>query len=80
MIALTRENEAHVVFAEAQIPSAIAAAFRNGQLRPIIPESDSPETTTSLSSLESSTERPTLPFQIHYPGRGLDAWKRAGGS
>ena len=33
MIALTRENEATVVLAEAQIPQAVAHAFRRGQLR-----------------------------------------------
>lgn len=33
MVALTRENQAAVVLAEAQIPAAIAHAFRNGQLR-----------------------------------------------
>ncbi|GAB5442496.1 MAG: flotillin-like protein FloA [Fuerstiella sp.] len=33
MVALTRENEAAVVLAEADIPSAIAAAFRRGQMR-----------------------------------------------
>ena len=33
MIALTREREAEVVLAEAEIPRAVAAAFRTGQLR-----------------------------------------------
>jgi uncharacterized protein YqfA (UPF0365 family) len=33
MVALTREHEAEVALAEAQIPQAIAAAFRNGNLR-----------------------------------------------
>ncbi len=33
MVALTRENEAVVALAEAQIPQAVAVAFRNGQLR-----------------------------------------------
>lgn len=35
MIALTRENEAAIVEAEAQIPAAIASAFRKGRLRSI---------------------------------------------
>jgi uncharacterized protein YqfA (UPF0365 family) len=35
MVALTREHEAVVALAEAQIPHAIAAAFRNGQLRAV---------------------------------------------
>ena len=33
MVALTREYQAEIVLAEAEIPSAMAAAFRNGQLR-----------------------------------------------
>ena len=33
MVALTRENEAAVVMAEAEIPAAVAGAFRSGQLR-----------------------------------------------
>jgi uncharacterized protein YqfA (UPF0365 family) len=33
MVALTRENEAAVVLAEAQIPGAVAMAFRAGQFR-----------------------------------------------
>ena len=33
MQALTQENRAHVVLAEAQIPEAMAAAFRGGVLR-----------------------------------------------
>lgn len=33
MMALTRENEAFVVLAEAQIPQAIASAYRHGSLR-----------------------------------------------
>lgn len=35
MVALTRENEAAIVAAEAQIPAAIAAAFRHGGLRSV---------------------------------------------
>lgn len=35
MVALTREKEATVVLAEADIPTAMAAAFRSGQLRTI---------------------------------------------
>ena len=37
MVAFTRENEAIVVMAEAEIPAAIAAAFRKGQLRAVRP-------------------------------------------
>jgi uncharacterized protein YqfA (UPF0365 family) len=33
MRALTQENQAHVVLAEAEIPKAMAAAYRNGNLR-----------------------------------------------
>ncbi|MEQ9409074.1 MAG: flotillin-like protein FloA [Fuerstiella sp.] len=33
MVALTTENQAAIVLAEAEIPAAIAAAFRKGQLR-----------------------------------------------
>ena len=57
MMAKVQEQEAGLVEAEAQIPAAIAVAFRNGQLgRPRIKESDAQKSPGNSSDADSSKD------------------------
>lgn len=80
MIALTRENEAAVVLAEAQIPHAIAQAFRAGQLRAPQPRTNrrtQPRRTTRNGSRIVRTADAATSSQY---SRGVEAWETEGGS
>lgn len=75
MMAKTRENEARVILAEAEIPSAIAAAYRAGQLRANRPAGQRPNTIRNPSYNGSPNTQPTLDSRAQYPGRGIEAWQ-----
>lgn len=67
MLALTKEHEAAVVLAEARIPSAVAAAYRDGQLRA------APQTG---GRIEGRTQKSTRTGDRSLPpfGKGIARW------
>ncbi|MCA9037528.1 MAG: flotillin-like FloA family protein, partial [Planctomycetaceae bacterium] len=80
MVALTRENEAAVVRAEADVPSAIATAFRRGQLRVRHhPRRIQTVGQSSLSDAGSRTGKLRLP-SVSSGSNTTDAWETEGGA
>lgn len=81
MVALTREYEAEVVLAEAEIPAAMAAAFRQGQLRagrtPGIHRTRT-MAATSWPDRRTPAGHPSPPVLRNAPG--VDSWETEGGA
>ncbi len=80
MLALTREHEALVVRAEAQIPPAIAAAFRRGQLRTRRPSNQERTRRVEPSRKTYREERTAGVASASRAARSLEAWETEGGA
>ena len=80
MQALTKEYEALVVLAEAQIPSAIAAAFRDGQLHSRPTRRDYQPPRLRIHPELKSHSRPTEASGKSSAARVLEAWETEGGA
>ncbi len=80
MVALTTENQALLVLAEAQIPPAMAAAFREGRLR--TERSPNRSSTRTTNVLRDTTWRGRIGIAPAMPrmARDLDAWETEGGA
>ena len=80
MIALTRENQAAVVLAEADIPPAIAMAFRAGQFRARrqgVRHGEQPAK-SKLPAIRISPE--TRAAAVSRSSRGVESWETEGGA
>lgn len=82
MIALTKQNEAAVVLAEAEIPAAIAVAFRAGQLRAMRPPVHHRKQLAKgpQSQPPSRVRTETLASPMARGSRGIEAWESEGGA
>jgi uncharacterized protein YqfA (UPF0365 family) len=81
MVALTQENKAAVILAEADIPASIAVAFKKGQLR-AAPRSHRPRQSSPQSPRLGSrdTGKPNRPVRLPEAGNGGATDLKGGGS